>query len=419
MSGSGTVSWREVLRGNVLAVGVVSLLTDLASEMMNPLLPLFVAGVVPAGAAPIVLGAMEGVAEATASLLKLVSGRLSDRLGRRKGLVAIGYGLSTLARPLMALVATGGQVIGVKFLDRIGKGLRTSPRDALLAEAAHPSRRALAFSFHRAMDHTGAVLGPVLAAGLLYAQLGYGFWRGAAGTPTTDEMAALRLVFAVALVPGLVAVAVVLLGVRESAAVAPGKAELRPGAVPRLPRRFYGFVGVATLFTLGNSSDLFLLLYAHEKFGLGMAGLLALWIALHFAKVVGSLPGGLLADRVGRRPAIVAGWLLYALCYLGFGAAAALWQLVVLLIAYGIYYGLTEGALKAMVADYTVPAQRATAFGVFHGALGLAALPASLVFGVAWAQLGPQAAFAIGAGLAVLAALGLLLLTPRAEAASA
>lgn len=408
--------WREVLKGNVLAVGVVSLLTDLASEMMNPLLPLFLAGLAPVGLAPIVLGTMEGVAEATASLLKLVSGHLSDRLGRRKGLVLIGYGLSAVVRPLMALVAASNQVIGVKFLDRIGKGLRTSPRDALLGDAAPPSRRALAFSFHRAMDHTGSVLGPLVAAGLLYAQLGYGFWREASATPTADEMSALRVVFAVALVPGLVAVAVVMFGVRESpmnltVGPASGTPDVAPAAaVPPLSRRFYGFVAVAVLFALGNSSDLFLLLYAHEKFALGMPQILGLWVALHIAKAAGSLPGGLLADRIGRRPAIFAGWTLYALCYLGFGAASALWQVGLLLVAYGVYYGLTEGALKAMVTDYTVPAQRATAFGVFHGALGLAALPASLVFGVLWARLGPQAAFSLGAGLAGAAALGLFML---------
>ncbi len=412
-----TVPWREVLRGNVLAVGFVSLLTDLASEMMNPLLPLFVAGLVPVGLAPVVLGAMEGVAEATASLLKLVSGRLSDRLGRRKGLVLLGYGLSTLVRPWMALVTAGAQVVGVKFLDRIGKGLRTSPRDALLGDAAPPSRRALAYSFHRAMDHSGAVIGPLVAAGLLYAQLGYGFWRGGTGAPTGDEMAALRVVFALALLPGLAAVAVIVFGVRESAPqVAAVAATAGPEVpeVPPLPRSFFGFVAVATLFALGNSSDLFLLLYAYEKFALGMPQLIGLWVALHIAKVVGSVPGGLLADRVGRRPAILAGWTLYALCYLGFGAVTAAWQLAALLVLYGVYYGLTEGALKAMVADYTVPAQRATAFGVFHGAIGLAALPASLVFGLFWARLGPQAAFSIGAGLAGLAVLGLLLVRPRA-----
>ncbi|HEY0134876.1 MAG TPA: MFS transporter, partial [Nannocystis sp.] len=329
-----TVPWREVVRGNVLAIGLVSLLTDLASEMMNPLLPLFVAGLVPVGLAPVVLGLMEGVAEATASLLKLVSGRLSDRLGRRKGLVLLGYGLSTLVRPLMGLATGGAQVVGVKFVDRIGKGLRTSPRDALLGDAAPPSRRALAYSFHRAMDHTGAVLGPLVAAGLLYTLLGYGFWRGASVVPTAEEMAALRVVFLLGLIPGLAAVAVIVLGVRDKplvATAAPGTSAPVPGDIPALPRRFYGFVGVSVVFALGNSSDLFLLLYAHERFGLGMPQILGLWIALHVAKVLGSIPGGLFADRVGRRPAILAGWTLYALCYLGFGVAATLSQLVLML----------------------------------------------------------------------------------------
>jgi len=414
MSDAKAPPLREVLRGNVLAVGVVSLLTDLASEMINPLLPLFIAGLVPLGLAPIVIGTMEGIAEATASLLKLISGRWSDRLGRRKGLVLVGYGLSTLARPVMALASVGAHAVGVKFVDRIGKGLRTSPRDALLAEAAPPARRAVAFSFHRAMDHTGAVLGPLIAAGLLHAQLGYGFWREAAEVPTTDEMAALRVVFAAALVPGLVAVAVVIFGVREpprASAVVEVATGLRE--VPRLSRRFFGFVAVAMVFTLGNSSDLFLLLFAHGRFGLGMAPLLLLWVVLHVAKVAASMPGGLLADRIGRRPAIFAGWTLYALCYLGFGAAAELWQFALLFAVYGLHFGLTEGALKAMVADYTLPAQRATAFGVFHGAVGLAALPASLIFGLFWVQLGAATAFAIGAGLAAAAAVGLAFVAPR------
>ncbi len=419
MTSPRAAPWREVLRGNVLAVGFVSLLTDLASDMVSPLLPLFVAGLVAPGAAPVVLGAMEGISEATASLLKLVSGRISDRLGRRKGLVLLGYSLSAFVRPVMALASSGGHVVAVKFVDRVGKGLRTSPRDALLADAAPPSRRALAFSFHRAMDHTGAVLGPLVAAALLYAQLGYAFWHGATGTPNADEMSALRLVFALGLIPGLLAVAVIVFGVREPAPTARVAAGDPPSPdLPPLPPRFHGFVAAATVFALGNSSDLFLLLYAHDRFGLGMSDLIGLWIVLHVAKVAGSLPGGLLADRVGRRPAILAGWTLYAICYLGFGAATSLWQIIVLLALYGVYYGLTEGALKALVADYTAPSQRATAFGVFHGAIGLAALPASLVFGLFWARLGPQAAFAIGAGLAATAALGLAFVPPRADLSS-
>jgi MFS family permease len=404
--------WRTALRGNVLWIGLVSLLTDLASEMMNPLLPIFVSGLVPVGAAPVVLGAMEGLAEATASLIKLVSGRLSDRLGVRKPLVLLGYGLSTLARPAMALAGVGWHVVGLKFVDRVGKGLRTSPRDALLADAAPPGQRGLVFSFHRAMDHTGAVFGPLVAIAALYLLLGQAFWRGSATTVGADEMAALRMVFAAGLIPGLAAMACLVFGVRELAPAA------RDPAAPRvpLPRRFHGFVGVATLFALGNSSDLFLLLYARERFGLGALGLVALWVVLHVAKVVCSLPGGLLADRLGRRPAIVVGWTIYTLCYLGFALGPSLAQMVGLLLAYGLYYGLTEGALKAMVADFTAPSERATAFGVFHAAVGLAALPASLLFGVFWAELGAPAAFSIGAALAAVATVLLLLVRPPPRA---
>jgi len=397
-----------VVRGNVLAVGIVSLLTDLSSEMMNPLLPVFVAGLVPTHAAALTLGLMEGLGEATASLLKLMSGRLSDRLGRRKALILAGYGLSTLARPLFSLATAGAHAVALKFVDRVGKGVRTSPRDALIADAVPAARRGLAFSFHRAMDHAGAVLGPLAALALLHVLLGYGFWRGDRAVPAAEEMAALRVVFAAALVPGLVALAVIVFAVRE-VAPAPARTTSEPDAPPaRLPRRFYGFVAAAALFALGNSSDLFLLLYARERFGHGLGQLIALWIALHLAKMASSVPGGLLADRLGRRAAILSGWGLYALVYLGLAHADAAWQLWALLVVYGLYVGLTEGAAKALVADLTPSSQRGAAFGIYHGAVGLAALPASLLFGVFWAALGPQAAFSIGAALALAAAVVLL-----------
>lgn len=399
----GPSAW-EALRGNVLAVGVVSLLTDLSSEMINPLLPVFVAGLAP-GSAAVLLGAIEGLAEATASLLKLFSGRLSDRLGRRKPLVLLGYSLSTFARPALALAAVGWHAVALKFADRVGKGIRTSPRDALIGDAVPAERRALAFSFHRAMDHTGAVLGPLLALLVLYLTLGEALWLGETGTASSAEMAALRTVFAWALAPGLLALAVLALAVRETGPAAAAKTE---GAAAALPRRFYWFVGASGVFALGNSSDLFLLLYARERFGAGLLGLLGLWVALHAVKVAASVPGGLLADRLGKRRAILAGWAVYAGVYLGLARATAAWQIWALLLVYGIYYGLTEGAAKALVVDYAGPGRRATALGIYHAAVGLAALPASLLFGVYWSVLGPAVAFTIGAGLAATAALLLL-----------
>jgi MFS family permease len=268
-----------------------------------------------------------------------------------------------------------------------------------------PQHRGLAFSFHRAMDHSGAVLGPLVALGLLQLILGYAFWRTHSGV-SAAEMEALRLVFAAALVPGLLAVAVIVFMVREVAPKPQPVSERADGE--NLPRRFFMFVGASALFALGNSSDLFLLLYAHERFGYGLFGLILLWVGLHVIKVVSSVPGGLLSDRVGRRPAILAGWTVYALVYLGLAFAGQAWQLWALLGLYGIYFGLTEGAAKAMIADYTRPHQRGRAFGIFHAAVGMAALPASLLFGVFWAALGATTAFSIGAGLAVAAAIVLI-----------
>jgi MFS family permease len=417
---------RGPFQGNVLALGLVSLFTDLSSEMMNPLLPIFLAGLVPLGLAPVYVGLMEGVAETTASLLKLASGRLSDYLGRRKMLVVAGYGLSTLARPLMALAGldgpawAGGQVVGLKFLDRVGKGVRTSPRDALISDSVGPETRSLAFSFTRAMDHAGAVGGSLLAIVILFAFLGYGLWRSRTAKPTSEEITALRWVFALALIPGLLALITLTWKVREiipkpvARASCPWQDDHGQDAhATRLPTRFYAFVGIIVLFTLGNSSDMFLLLYAWEKFGLGLLAVIGLWIALHISKIVFSFPGGFLADRIGRRPMILAGWTMYALVYLGFSQAQVQWQFWALFLAYGFYYGMSEGAEKALVADFVPPESRGTGYGIYNGAIGIAALPGSLLFGVFWATIGPGWAFGIGASLAGLAAI--LLATLLAE----
>jgi MFS family permease len=399
-------------------MGLVSLFTDLSSEMMNPLLPIFLAGLVPLGLAPVYVGLMEGVAETTASLLKLASGRLSDYLGRRKMLVVAGYGLSTFARPLMALAGwagpawAGGQVVGLKFLDRVGKGVRTSPRDALISDSVGPETRGLAFSFTRAMDHTGAVGGSLLAIVILFAFLGYGLWRSSTAKPTLEEMTALRWVFALALIPGLLAMITLTWKVREIApkhvarASRPRKTDHGQDAhATKLPTRFYAFIGIVVLFTLGNSSDMFLLLYAWEKFHLGLLAVIGLWIALHISKIVFSFPGGFLADRIGRRPMILAGWTMYALVYVGFSQAHLQWQFWALFLAYGFYYGMSEGAERALVADFVPAASRGTGYGIYNGAIGVAALPGSLLFGVFWATIGPGWAFGIGAALASLAAI--------------
>jgi MFS family permease len=396
--------WRSVIRGNVLMMGLVSLFTDFSSEMMNPLLPIFLAGLVSVEMAPFYVGLMEGIAETTASLLKLVSGRASDALGKRKAIVVLGYGISTLLRPAMALAGAGWHVVLMKFGDRVGKGFRTAPRDALIGDAVDAKSRGLAFSFHRAMDHTGAVLGPLAAIGILYLFLGRALWHGSSVTPTAAEMTALRWLFLIALVPGLAAMITLIVKVRE---LAPHRSSGKDGDKPdraKLPGRFYTFVGIVTLFALGNSSDMFLVLYAKTKFGMSLAGLVGLWIVLHVFKIGFSFPGGALADRVGRRPLIVSGWIVYALVYLGFAVASAQWHFWALFALYGAYFGMCEGAEKALVTDIVPSAHRGRAFGIYHGAIGMAALPASLLFGVFWGVIGPTWAFGIGAGLAGLAA---------------
>jgi MFS family permease len=375
----------RLLRGNVLWLSAASFLNDAASEMIYPLLPLFLTGVL--GAGPAFLGVIEGVAESASSLLKLAGGWVSDRFGRRKGLVAWGYGIAAVGRPLIGLAATAWQVLAIRFADRVGKGLRTAPRDALLAESVPEGRRGAAFGLHRAADHAGAMVGPLLASGLLLLFPGQ-----------------LRLVFGLALVPGLLTLLVVLLAVREPAAApAPGLAPPRP-RLRELGPVFPRYLAVLLLFTLGNASDAFLLLRAREL-GVAVALIPILWVALHLSKTAWSVVGGALADRVGPRATILAGWGVYAAVYAGFALASAPWHAWALFVVYGLFFGLTEAPEKALVAALAPAAARGSAFGAYHLAVGLGALPASLLFGALWEALGAEVAFGAGAGIALLAAL--------------
>jgi MFS family permease len=380
------------ISGNVLAFGVVSFLTDVSSEMIYPLLPLFLTAVL--GAGPAFLGAIEGIAESTSALLKLVSGKLSDRVSRRKPLVVAGYGLSALARPLIALATAPAFVLAVRFCDRIGKGVRTSPRDALIADSVEPELRGRAYGFHRSMDHAGALLGPLLAAGLLG-------WFGFE----------LRTVFWCAAIPGVLAVALLLVGVREQPRPVAATRDAGRALLPRGQLRTY--LLILLLFTLGNSSDAFLLLRAGEL-GITPTLLPLLWAFFHLVKMLGAFPFGALSDRIGRRGVIVAGWGVYAAAYLGFALATEPWHIWLLFAGYGIFYGLTEGAEKALIADLAPEAERGGAFGWFNATIGLGALPASLLFGALWQWFGPLAAFGCGAALAAVAA-GLLLVLVRGE----
>jgi MFS family permease len=362
-------------------------LTDASSEMIYPLLPVFMGSVL--GAGPLAIGAIEGAAESTAALLKLASGWWSDRMPRRKPLVLVGYGLASVVRPMMGLVTGVGQVLAIRLIDRVGKGIRGAPRDALIADAVDATQRGKAYGFHRAADHAGAVLGPLAAYVLLS-------WGGLT----------LRTVFLIAAIPAAGAMLALLFGVQESA-----RHRRRAAAPPTLGRaglggRFWAYLAVLFLFTLGNSTDALLLLRATEL-GVAAALIPILWAMLHVVKALASTPGGALSDRLGRKPLIVAGWIVYAAVYVGFGAADAAWQAWALFAAYGLYFGLTEGVEKALVADLVPAEVRGTAFGWYNLTIGIAAFPASLILGALWQTYGSAVAFRTGAAISLLAAVGL------------
>lgn len=383
------------LSRNVFFLGVVSFFNDFSSEMVYPLFPTFLTEFLGAGAW--FLGLVEGLADSVASLLNLFSGRVSDRLRRRKGLVSGGYTLSALSRGSLALVTAPWQALLGWFCNRVGKGIRTAPRDALIADSCDPRIRGRAFGYHRSMDHSGALLGAAASSFLLAAfSLGY------------------RTIFALATVPVAVGILLLLWQVREGREESCG--ERTKSALPRLDlrlfdRRFKWLLAAVFVFTLGNSSDAFLLLRARQASGFSLALLPALWGVLHVVKASVSIPGGSLSDRLGRRRMVALGWGIYFLAYAGFAfLQSAVWTWL-LFVLYGFYY-FTEGVLKAFVADVVPPELRGSAYGIYNFTVSITVLPASLLMGLLWSTVGARYAFLVGAGLA-LAAMVILILIPR------
>jgi len=385
------------IRGNILVLGLVSFFTDFSSEMIYPLLPLFLTTAL--GAGPAILGVIEGVAESTASLLKLVSGIMSDRVAGRKNLVLAGYGISSCARPLIAAATGSLAVLVIRLADRVGKGIRTSPRDALIADSADPSIRGKAFGFHRSMDHAGAIVGPLAATALL--------------AFVVDD---LRTVFWLAAIPGILTVLLIVFRVREVERTRHAGAGGFPALVPR--GRLRSYIVILFIFTLGNSSDAFLLLQA-GRLGVAPVAIPLLWAFFHVVKMLAAMPFGALSDKIGRRRIIIAGWCVYALTYVGFSFASTPFHVWLLFTLYGLFYGLTEGTEKALLVDISRPEERGSAFGWYNFAIGIGALPASLLFGFIWQGIGPRIAFGFGAGLAALAAVLLVLLVRPGRAGEA
>jgi MFS family permease len=388
----------ERLEPGVVTLGWVSFLTDIASDMIYPLLPDFLTRTL--GASPAALGLIEGVAETTASFTKVASGAWSDRIRHPKRLVVFGYLLAAVVRPLVGLAQSWSQVLAIRFTDRVGKGVRTPPRDALLAALIPPESRGRAFGLQRAMDNAGAFVGPILAALLLKFVI-------------PEE----RTLFLLALVPGLGAVALLLWRVPERSRPIPAPRRKEAHA-EKLPRALWIAIGIFVLFALANSTDAFLLLRARDA-GVPLWQVPLLWAFFQGVKAAAGVPGGALSDRIGRVPTLGLGWAVYGLSYIGFGfatTALAVWPLFAL---YGLFFALTEGTERAMVADLAPERLRGRAFGAFHAAIGLAALPASLLFGIWWKSIGPRAAFLIGAALALAATAALFLFESKIRPADA
>lgn len=382
----------QSLPRNVRVLGWVSFLNDVASEMIFPLLPQFLLTVL--GGNRFSLGVIEGIVDSASSIVKLWSGGWSDRIGSRKGLVLFGYALAAVSRPLIGIITAPWQLLAIRLGDRIGKGTRNPPRDALIADSIAPEIRGRAFGFNRAMDHLGAAVGPICAAVFLL------FWPGQYST-----------LFLLAVTPGVLVVLLLALGLREPAKHTPAAQRMTWTLAP-FGKDFRRYLLALVVFTLGNSSDAFLLVRASEL-GVATAMLPILWCVFHILKSGGNMVAGRVVDRIGSRPMILVGWILYAGIYLGFAMASQQWHVWLLFLGYALFYAFSEPAEKTLVANLVGPDRRGLAFGWFNAAIGIGTLPASLLFGGLYQAWGPLVAFGAGAFLALLA--GLMLLGVKSE----
>ncbi len=375
------------IKRNVFVLGVVSFLTDLSSDMIYPLLPIFLTSVLKASL--VYVGIIEGIAETTAAFLKVVSGWMADRWEKRKPLVVLGYTISAVGKSLLPFAGRAWHVLLVRSTDRLGKGIRTAPRDAMIAESTR-EKRGVSFGLHRALDSAGAVLGSLLAFIFL---------------PILNQN--YRSLFLLALIPAFLALAILITLVKEKPKSKKPSGQKQRIEFKGLEKSFKIFILVTILFTLGNSSDAFLLLRAKDL-KVGIVFIPLLWLLFNLTYTFVSIPVGALSDKIGRKKVLLLGFLIYGLTYLGFGTASKVYQIWLLFAFYGVYYGFSNGTMRAYVADLVEEERKATAYGIFHGVVGLAALPSSLLFGLLWQSFGPFFAFIFGAILASLAGIILL-----------
>ena len=403
----GLFSKIKKLPRNVWAVGFTSFFMDVSSEMVINIIPLFLANVL--GVQTAIIGLIEGLAEATASILKLFSGWLSDKIGARKWLAVLGYGFSALTKPFFYIANTWGMVAGVRWTDRVGKGIRTAPRDALVADSSTPENRGLAFGFHRAMDTAGAMFGLIIAVVIVWL---------AQGETLTLSRPTFQTIVLFSLIPAFLSVLSLAVGAKD----VPVKkdAKLPKFAFKNLGKPFMIYLVIAGIFTLGNSSDAFLVLRA-QNLGVSVLGILLMLVVFNLLYSLISAPAGMLSDRVGRRKLIVGGWIVYALIYLGFAISGQAWQVWVLYVVYGLYYGLAYGTANALVADLVPENMRGTAYGTYNAVIGLLAFPSSLIAGIlwqgvgSWSGFGASAPFYFGAVLAMLSALLMVVWMPKTD----
>jgi MFS family permease len=393
---------------NVWAVSAASFFMDISSEMVINILPLFLANVL--GVKTSIIGVIEGFAETTASLLKVFSGWLSDKLRARKWLAVSGYALSTIVKPLFYFATTWEMVAGARWADRVGKGIRTAPRDALVADSIDVGQRGLAFGFNRAADTAGAMLGILIALAVV--------WFTQAGTLALHEDT-FRTIVLLSIVPAVLAVLALALIARDVPIT--GEREMPKFAFKSLGKPFMILMLIVSFFGLGNSSDAFLVLRAQDL-GMNVVGVLAMLVVFNFIYTLLSIPAGALSDRIGRRGVIIGGWLMYAAVYLGFALADNAWQVFALYAVYGIYYGVAYGTTKVLVADLVPADLRGTAYGTYNAVLSLVAFPASVIAGVLWQGVGEwngfgaSAPFYFGAAMALVGAVMLAAWLPHAKA---